>query len=123
VKEKRRCKHIKKKGETCNAYAIAGSDYCFWHDPNKVKERNKAQSKGGLQGCRAVLNESNIRIEKTSDVVRLLAETINQVRDGRVDCRVASVVGYLANTMLRALEQGDMEERIEAIEKAVLEKG
>lgn len=113
------CKHINKDGESCNAYAINNSDYCFWHDPNKAIERNNAQLKGGLQGRRAVLEESNIKIENISDVLKLLEKTINQVRSGEIDSKIASVVGFLSNIMLRALEQGLIEKRVAAMENII----
>ncbi|MFH0775349.1 MAG: hypothetical protein V2A53_07680 [bacterium] len=91
----------------CDAPPMKGLDYCFFHNPEKAKERKIAQIKGGKRGQRAVLLESAVRIEKVDDVIALLGESINQVRIGEVDPKVASVVGYLANTMLRALELRD----------------
>ena len=45
-----------------------------------------------------------------------LAESINAVRKGELDPRVANAVGYLAGIQLRALEQGPTEQRIAALE-------
>jgi hypothetical protein len=45
-----------------------------------------------------------------------LGETINQVRGGRIDPRSANTLGYLAAAMLKALQQGDIEARLRAIE-------
>jgi len=52
---------------------------------------------------------SNIRIP----------ETINQVRKGQIDPRVANAVGYLANVLIRAVEQGDLEKRLDDLEAVV----
>jgi hypothetical protein len=60
-----------------------------------------------------------VRVESCQDVVRLISETINQVRRGELDPRVANAVGYLANILIKAAEQGDMEKRIEQLEAAV----
>ncbi|HEX2837183.1 MAG TPA: hypothetical protein VHN77_03545 [Phycisphaerales bacterium] len=53
------------------------------------------------------------------DVCGLLSETIHDVRTGRVDPRIANTVGYLASVLVRALEVGELEERLAALEGAV----
>jgi hypothetical protein len=55
-------------------------------------------------------------LRSVADVTDLLAETINQLRDGRIDSRTANTVGYLATALLKALQQGDIEARLRAIE-------
>jgi hypothetical protein len=46
----------------------------------------------------------------------LLSETINQVRSGAIDPRTSNAVGYLAAVMLKALQQGEIEARLQALE-------
>jgi hypothetical protein len=62
----------------------------------------------------------DVRVEDCGDVVALISETINQVRKGVIDPRVANAVGYLANVLIKALEQDELETRIERLE-AILE--
>lgn len=64
----------------------------------------------------------DVKVESCQDVVRLISETINQVRKGQLDPRVANAIGYLANVLIKAVEQGDMEKRIEDLEAAVKRK-
>jgi hypothetical protein len=45
-----------------------------------------------------------------------LAKSTNQVLQGAIDPRVANSAGYLANVLLRALEQGPLEERMARLE-------
>lgn len=52
----------------------------------------------------------------TKDVAAFLADSINQLRRGQLDPRVANAMGYLASIHLRALEQGPVEERLAKIE-------
>jgi hypothetical protein len=52
----------------------------------------------------------------TNDVSALLGESINQVRRGQLDPRVANALGYLTSVLLRALEQGSIEDRLNKIE-------
>jgi len=65
----------------------------------------------------------NAKIKSADDVVGLLSETINQVRRGEVDPKIANAVGYLSGIILRAREQGDIEERIVELETAVKSGG
>ena len=49
----------------------------------------------------------------------MLGETINQVRRGELDPRVANAVGYLAAHLLKTLERTELEERITDLEAIV----
>jgi hypothetical protein len=48
-----------------------------------------------------------------------LADSINQLRRGQLDPRVANGMVYLTSVLLRALEQGPLEERMAKIEAAL----
>ena len=117
-KTSRTCKAKTKQGDQCSALAIDGSDFCFFHDPEKAEDRHRAQSAGGRNGGLKTLSSTtpDARIEGADDVVSLLSDTINQVRRGDIDPRVANAVGYLANILLKAKELGDLEDRIKALE-------
>ncbi|MBI3909717.1 MAG: hypothetical protein HY320_02145 [Armatimonadetes bacterium] len=51
-----------------------------------------------------------------------LGETINQVRRGDLDPKVATTVGHLSGILLKALEVGGIEERLAALEATVRER-
>jgi len=55
-------------------------------------------------------------------VVKLLGETINQVRRGEIDARVANTVGYLSNIVLAATAQRDLKTRLAELESLVKAK-
>jgi hypothetical protein len=55
----------------------------------------------------------------TTDVSAFLADSINQLRRGQLDPRVANAMGYLTSVLLRSLEQGPVEERLAKIEAAL----
>jgi len=117
----KKCKYRKGK-RRCKNYALTGDEFCFFHSPKKAKERAQAQRKGGKKALaekKRVLGESNIEIKNTADVVKLLNETINQVRTGEIEVKIANAVGYLSGICLKALEQGDIEKRLEALEDKV----
>jgi hypothetical protein len=62
-------------------------------------------------------------LRSTQDVSSLLGESINHVRKGQLDPRIANAVGYLASILLGALQQGPLEERLARIEAALLNAG
>jgi hypothetical protein len=121
----KKCRY-KKGNKHCKNYALTGDDFCFFHSPKKAKERAEAQRKGGKKALaekKRILKESDIEIKNTSDVVKLLNETINQVRTGGIEVKIANAVGYLSGICLKALEQGDIEKRLEALEEKVFSEG
>ena len=116
-----RCNHIKADGSQCRARKVRGSDYCFFHDPAKATERAAAQRAGGQHARAAVLppDTPTRRVQAASDVVALLSETVNQVRTGQLDPKIGNCIGYLSGVILRAVEQGNMADRLAALESIV----
>lgn len=114
-----RCIHVKAKGIKCRAWSLKNSDYCFFHDPFKSQDRNRAQCKGGEASQRKTLPEctEDVSIETATDIVELLATTISQTRKGEIDSKIATTIGYLSSIVLRAREQGILEERMFTLEK------
>jgi hypothetical protein len=52
-----------------------------------------------------------------ADVRDLLAESMIEIRHGKLDPRVANALGYLSASYLRALEVSDLEARFSALER------
>ena len=122
------CKAKTKGGSPCKATAQAESDFCFFHDPTKAKERKASKVKGGKSGKLATLaavkpwRGQEVAVLQSPDVeelVALLADTIDDVRTGHIDPRIANSVGYLAGIILKAKEYEALEERLAAIEEAL----
>jgi hypothetical protein len=119
-----RCKYVTPKGNQCKANAVHGSLFCFFHDPEKKMEQEQARLKGGKQGKRTVLKDAeNIRITKLGDVIRLLNQTINQVRRGDLDHKVANSVAYLSNVLVKTFEGEELQNRLEKLEEQVHKNG
>lgn len=76
-----------------------------------------------------VLDKTNlldpVDITDARTVIYILADTINRVRkvqaDGSMDVKTANCIGHLASKMLEAQRVVAIEERIEKIERVVLE--
>ncbi len=113
------CAHIKADKKPCGGYAVTGSRYCFAHDPAQATKRQDAQRKGGEAGRVATLPESSLSVRKMSDVLELMETTINDVRTGRLDVKIANAVGYLANVSVKVIQQTDIEARLEALESVL----
>ena len=112
------CAATKRNGTACRAAALPGSRHCFFHDPAKTAARRDAQSRGGSANKMPTLpaDAPDVKVEDSADVVKLLSETINQVRRGEIDPRVANAVGYLSNIVLAATSQGELENRLAELE-------
>ncbi len=116
----RQCNHVRGSGERCRGTARTGREFCFTHDPESAAEREAARRAGGRQRQRqpAVLpGAQDVTFGGISDVTGLLAATASQVRRGEVDCRVGNCLCYIAATALKALAQGDIEERLKLLEQ------
>ena len=118
-----RCIARKPDGTSCRSSALPGSNFCFFHDPAKAAERREAQALGGRQNRIKTLDATapDVKVEDCGDVVALISETINHVRKGMIDPRVANTVGYLANVLIKAFEHDELETRIDRLE-ALLER-
>lgn len=119
----RPCQAVTTTGVPCSSPAQSGASFCYFHDPLRAAEQQDARREGGRQRQRltAVLGAHTPpkRIQTVADVTELLSDTINQVRTGQLDPKVANCVGYLSGIMLKAIEVGENEERLAAMEAVV----
>lgn len=112
----KQCNHFKADGLQCGAPRQKNSPFCFTHDPDKANERMLAWKAGGH--AKRILPELKpIKLDKPRDAVKLLAQTINEVRKGEIDPRIATAIFYGANTLLKAFELAELEDRLDAIER------
>lgn len=62
------------------------------------------------------------RIKSLNDVQRLLAWLINAVIDDKIDQSKAGKIGYLSNILRGVIADGDLEQRVDALEKDLNKK-
>ena len=119
------CGKVKGNGERCRAMAMAGSQYCFFHEPSVAEARKAAQRQGGQANGQEVLpaDAADVPLHSGKDVAAFLAGTINQVRKGQVSPKIATTVGYLSSLLMKALETTDIEERLARIEQVLKMRG
>lgn len=117
------CSGIKAGGGPCGAQAIRGSAWCFNHHPGYEQQRRRRASRGGKHGGRGRPQS------ELADLKARLSALVDDVLVGKVDRGDAAVAGQLLNTYIRAVgvelkakEQQELIERIEALERS-REKG
>ena len=114
------CSGIRADGGRCKAQAMRGSAYCIGHDPDQAEARRRRASKGGKRGGRGrpIAELAKLR-DENADVRRRLLE-------GDLAPNVAAVAVQSINTDIRAVgaalkarEQEELVERLEALEGAL----
>ena len=117
----KKCQSRKKNGTRCQADAQVGKEFCVFHDPSRVGEGHRARRAGGIKRSQraAVLppETPDCPLTDSAQVSTLIATTINQLRRGQLDPRIANAIGYLAAVQLRAFEQSMSETRIRNMER------
>src|SRR6266849_617538 len=118
----RECTEITRGGERCRAQALAGSSFCFFHDPASAEKRAEAARRGGEKNRSKVLppDTSDFPLRNAADASALVARTINQVLRGEVDPKIANAVGYLLTVHMKAYNTHQLERRIAAIEAVIM---
>src|SRR5271157_2300381 len=90
-----KCKAKTKAGRPCAAPAVRGSALCALHaDPNRAAELGR---KGGARNRKVYDGDvRNVSApESAGDVKRMLAESMAEVRAGKMDPKLGSTLGYL----------------------------
>ena len=109
------CKGIKADGSRCRGEKlISGTEYCWFHDPEKSEERAKASSKGGSKHhYRKII--SLPRIKQAKDILKLLNKAIAEIE--RLESAETRAILLLRAVGMgsKALQVSDLEERILAI--------
>ena len=110
------CQKKKRDGARCRARARSGHNYCALHaEPGKAAELG---SKGGRR--RALCSPDALKEfrepRSAADLRDLLAQSIIEIRAGKLDPKLANSISYLGAGFLRALEVSDLEARLLALE-------
>ena len=119
----KKCKHTSDEGGRCNAFALKGKEFCFSHDPESRGKKLEAVKKGGL--AREITIETplaKVSISTPKDVATLLAQTINEVRSGTLDPRIANTIGYLTGHLIRAFEVAEIDGKMEEVRAVLVER-
>jgi len=118
------CSFTKDNEEQCQANAMSGSKFCYFHNPDITDEQKKQTQTRGGQARALIISEPlpALPIKEPNDAVLLIIDTINRVRAGQIDIKTANCLGFLSDKLLRAFEVSKLNDKVEIIERLVLEK-
>jgi hypothetical protein len=95
------------------------------HDPANAEGFARGRAAGARRRKAATLpaDTPEAPLGSMADVVTFLGATVNRVLRGQVDAKVGNCCGLLCGQLVRALEKGDLEARVLALEEALRAKG
>src|SRR5438552_15059871 len=100
-----RCQAKNKTGKRCGAPAVHGAKICVMHSGRAAE----LGSRGGRR--RAVYSPDHLKVfsppTTPAELRELLAQTIVDIRAGRMDPKLANSISYLSTSFLRAVEEID----------------
>jgi hypothetical protein len=113
------CKAKTQTGKPCKMRPIKGSDYCFNHDPAAAAQRAAARKRGGEARHTAHAGDPAIVPEQIGNI-QDARKILDYVKDEllAMDNTIARNRALLAlfDSFAKALEIGELEERIAALE-------
>ena len=120
--KRRTCRAQNEDGEACRQAPIQGEDFCFWHSPEHSEEAAEARRLGGLRRRkeRVVSGAYDFEgLQSVGDIRRVLEIAVLDTLGLENSVARSRTLAYLAQVALKALEVGDLEERLAAIETAL----
>src|SRR5215212_2529749 len=113
------CGAITRTGERCKGVVVRASQWCAAHHPDYQDRRSAGASKGG----RSKVSKA------TKQLHALLEDLTEKVIEGELDTSRGAVASQLVNTRIRLFEferrlreTEELEERLEALERAAEER-
>lgn len=112
------CTATTKSGKPCRAQALAGGTCCLMHSPERAAEVAAIRRAGGLnrRTKRAAGTAYPATLRSVGDVQALLEETLRDTVQQENSGARTGALARLASTALKALEVGELEERLAALE-------
>jgi hypothetical protein len=115
-----RCSHTYADSSQCRRIVSAEQRYCYSHDPLRAGERKRNAARGGRAKASGELGRVKARLHTLADMVE----------EGQMDRADAAVISQIWGTYLRAVsvelkarEQREITERLEALEEDLGHKG
>ena len=114
-----KCKAPNRTGKPCSATHFKDG-YCRWHHPSLAAQRQAERAAGGQARsnrarARKRLTDAVLSID---DLDALLCSALVQVAGGRLEPGVGSAMATLAKTVVAIRTAGELERRLEELERA-----
>ena len=121
----RRCTFRKPNGQSCMAPRLRDGDFCLMHSPEHAAEVAEARRLGGIRRKREVAVTGAYELnglESVKDIRRLLEIAVLDTLAMENSMNRNRTIAYLAQVALKALEAGELEQRLAALEGLVRSK-
>ena len=110
-----KCDRRNAEGKPCGAPAVRGMKQCVMHSGRAAEFGSRGGRRRTAYSCESLKEFS--APNTAADLRDLLGQSIVEVRDGRLDPKLANSISYLGTGFLRALEISEFEGRLAALEK------
>jgi hypothetical protein len=115
-----RCAAITRGGSRCASAVLAGSTFCWTHDPAAADRRIEAskKKKGGKARANAERARKMIPPAMTSDELGgWLSLLFSNVMTGRIEPKIGTACATIARALLEVRTTTELERRIEELEQ------
>jgi hypothetical protein len=123
---RRPCSATNRRGAPCRMAPVAGSDRCFTHAPEKAPDRAKARRRGG-EATRTPhlfkLSAEPATLRDVESVQIVLERTVHETLAQQNGHERSRAIGALLMIALKALEVGELEGRLAALEEQLAARG
>ncbi len=116
------CKGRHQGGEPCRQHPLLDGDFCFWHDPDSAQEAANARRLGGMRRRReaTVLGDYDFQgLGSTGEIRRLLEVAALDTLSLENSVARARTLVAVSLAAVKLLEVGELEQRVDALERAV----
>lgn len=116
------CKFVKDDGKPCRSPPLQDSDFCRMHSPEHADEVAEARRLGGLRRRKEKITAGTYDfdgLESVADIRRLLEVAVLDTLELENSVARSRTLAYLAQTALKMLEVGELEERVRALEETL----
>ena len=114
------CKAPTNAGGRCRAVAVKDGLCALHADPNRAAEMGRKSGRARRSRDSGEPPQPELAPPQTAQEIRTaLGQFISDVRARRLDPKVASTLGYLANVLLKSIEVSDVEGRLAALESVL----
>jgi hypothetical protein len=104
---------------------MRGEDFCFWHHPEHTEEAAEARRLGGLRRRKERITQGAYDfegLESVTQIRRLLEVSVVDTLSLESSIARSRTLAYLAQMALKALEVGELEERVRALEQVTRQR-
>src|SRR5437667_5194001 len=120
---RRPCQATRADGQSCGMPPMADSEFCWAHDPANAEAAAEARRLGGMRHKREGTLASAYQFDglgNVQDIRRLIEIAVLDTLGMENSIQRARTLAYLAQTALKSLELGEVQERLGVLEESVL---